>query len=123
MISRFLLSALFVVAGINHFRAPQAYMQIMPPALPAPLALIYISGVAELVGGLGVLNSKTCRWAGIWLLLLLIAVFPANIYSLFSGLEIEGKRVPQWALWARLPLQPLMMWWVWNTTMKPEKQN
>jgi uncharacterized membrane protein len=118
MFSRSLLCALFVLAGVNHFRVPQTYMQIMPPALPAPLALVYISGLAEIIGGLGVMDSKTRPWAGVWLLLLLIAVFPANIYSIFSGLEIEGKRVPQWILWARLPFQPLMMWWVWKSTLR-----
>jgi len=117
MLSRSLLAALFVLGGINHFRSPQSYMQIMPPALPEPMALIYISGAAELIGGLGVLHPKTRPWAGIWLLLLLIAIYPANIYSLQSGLEIDGKRVPQWALWARLPLQPLMMWWIWKATL------
>jgi uncharacterized membrane protein len=107
--ARALLSATFVVAGLLHFRFPRAYAAIMPPALPAPMALVYASGVAELAGGLGVAHPRTSRLAGRWLAATLVAVFPANVHMALRAERFP--RVPAWALWARLPLQlPLVAW-------------
>ncbi|WBO84145.1 DoxX family protein [Hymenobacter yonginensis] len=110
-LSRFLLAFLFVGAGITHFVAPAAFMRIVPPYLPAPLLLVYLSGVAEIAGGLGLLLPATRRWAAWGLVLLLIAVFPANVYMLQS--HGAGLAVPLWALWLRLPLQAVLVAWVW----------
>ncbi len=105
-------------AGVNHFRAPDAYVAIMPPALPRPLELVYLSGVAEIVGGIGVMWPRARRMAGWGLILLLIAVFPANVYALMNGMKIGETVVPTWALWARLPLQGVLMWWVWAACLQ-----
>jgi uncharacterized membrane protein len=86
-------------------------LRIMPPALPAPRLLVLLSGVAEVAGGLGLLWPATRRWAAWGLLALLVAVFPANVHMLQLH---EQLHLPAWALWARLPLQPLLMWWVWR---------
>ncbi len=86
----------------------------MPPALPAPRLLVLLSGVAEVAGGLGLLWPATRRVAVWGLLGLLLAVFPANIYMLQVH---EQLHLPAWALGARLPLQPLLMWWVWRAGM------
>jgi uncharacterized membrane protein len=68
------------------------------------------------VGGLGVLLPRTRRLSGLWLVALLAAVFPANLYM---AREPERfKRMPRWALFARLPLQPLMMAWAWKATRR-----
>ena len=70
--------------------------------------------MAEIVGGLGVLLPATRRLSGLWLVALLAAVFPANLYM---AREPERfKQIPRWALYARLPLQPLMMLWAWRAT-------
>lgn len=114
--SRAALSLLFVGAGALHFRAPGAYLPVMPPYLPQPLALIYLSGAAELAGGLGVWPRATRRWAGWGLLALLLAVFPANLEMALHGTEHLGWSVPRWVWWARLPGQPLLMAWVWSVT-------
>ena len=106
---RWLLGVLFVVAGIAHFVAPKFYLAIMPPALPWPVALIYLSGAAEILGGLGVLLPATRKLAGWSLILLLIAVFPANIYAALHGLG----SIPRWILWARLPFQFVFIAWVY----------
>ncbi len=82
----------------------------MPPALPAPRLLVLLSGAAEVAGGLGLLLPATRRGAAWGLLALLVAVFPANVYMLGLAAEL---RIPAWVLWARLPLQPLLMWGVW----------
>jgi uncharacterized membrane protein len=109
--SLYLLAALFVGAGLLHFLHPETYLRIMPPALPAPRLLVLLSGVAEMAGGLGLLLPATRRWAASGLLALLLAVFPANIYMLQIH---EQLYLPAWVGWARLPLQPLLMWWVWR---------
>ena len=105
------LALLFVGAGVLHFVRPEIYLRIMPPALPAPRLLVLLSGVAEVAGGLGLLLPATRRAAGWGLLALLAAVFPANVYMV--GLA-GALHIPAWVLWARLPLQPLLMWLVWR---------
>jgi uncharacterized membrane protein len=113
--SRTLLGAFFIAAGANHFRAPRFYRAIVPPPLRDEAKLVVeLSGVAELLGGIGVLLPRTRRLAGSWLIALLAAVFPANLYM---AREPERfNRFPRWALYARLGLQPLMMWWAWRAT-------
>ena len=111
--ARVALGLFFVAAGVMHFVSPQAYAAIVPPWLPAPLALIYISGVAEIAGGIGVLLPRTRRFAGVGLIALLIAVFPANIYAALHGMQFRGEAVPEWLLWARLPLQAVLIAWVY----------
>lgn len=110
-ISRTILALAFLGAGITHFVAPEAFVRIVPPWLPAPLLLVYLSGAAEIAGGLGLLLPATRRWAAWGLVLLLIAVFPANVYMLQS--HGAGLKVPLWALWLRLPLQAVLIGWVW----------
>jgi len=111
-VSRGLLAALFIASGVNHFVSPATYVAIMPPFLPAAAALVWISGVAEIAGGLGIVLKATRRIAGWGLIALLIAVFPANIYAALHGMEISGGPVPEWMLWARLPLQAVLVAWV-----------
>ncbi|CAM3852879.1 DoxX family protein [Deinococcus frigens] len=106
------LAALFAAAGITHFALPQFFDRIVPPGLPlSARTATLISGAAELAGGLGLLHPATrpaARWG---LLALLLGVFPANIYM---AQEPQKFGVPAWAAWARLPLQPLLMWLVWH---------
>jgi uncharacterized membrane protein len=113
--SRRLLSAFFVLAGVNHFVQPRPYEAIVPPALQARARhIVMLSGLAELAGGLAVLPSWSRRAGGLWLIAVLAAVFPANLYM---AREPERfRRIPRWALYARLPLQPLMMLWAWRAT-------
>ena len=111
-VSRGLLATLFIASGVNHFVSPATYVAIMPPFLPAAAALVWISGVAEIAGGLGIVLKATRRIAGWGLIALLIAVFPANIYAALHGMEISGGPVPEWMLWARLPLQAVLVAWV-----------
>ena len=111
LLSRYVLALIFVLAGIWHFAHPATYLVIMPPQLPRPLALVYVSGAFEILGGLGLLLRRTRRWAGWGLLTLLVAVFPANIYM---ALIHEQLGIPGWVAWARLPLQLPLLWWVWQ---------
>jgi uncharacterized membrane protein len=111
------LGTAFLGAGVNHFVMPRAYERIVPPSLKSRKHdIVVLSGVAEILGGLGVLLPWTRRPAGLGLIALLATVFPANLYMARSPAEF--RRIPRWALYARLPLQPLMMWWAWSATRR-----
>ena len=109
--TRFLLAAAFIFAGAVHLFDPNLLLPIMPPQIPFPRFCILASGVAELLGGLGLLlPSPAIRLAaGAGLILLLIAVFPANIYMAAHHIRIHGFPRHDWEAWARLPLQPLLI--------------
>jgi uncharacterized membrane protein len=111
--SRRLLAAFFVFAGGMHFVIPRSYEAIMPPYVPRHREAVIVSGAAEIAGGVAVLPDATRRGARWWLLALLAAVFPANLHM---ALHPERYKVRPWLLWARLPLQPLCMLWVWRAT-------
>jgi uncharacterized membrane protein len=112
--SRRLLAGFYVSAGVNHFVAPKPYERIVPPPLP-PALMVQLSGVAEIAGGIGVLLPATRRLSGWGIVALLLAVFPANVYMAMNPDKTLPRkvrqRVPTWALWARLPIQPLLIWW------------
>ena len=114
-LSRTILAIAFIGAGINHFLNPKFYEPMVPPPLDKQAGpVVAVSGVAEIAGGLGVLLPLTRRLSGASLVALLIAIFPANIYM--AMFPERFKKVPRWGLLARLPLQPLMMWWAWSST-------
>lgn len=115
-ISLALLSAFFTLAGLNHFRSPELYLRIMPDYLPQPLALVYLSGFFEIVGGLGMIVPGLRAAAGWGLIVLLIAVFPANVHMLIHADQFPS--LPYWILVIRLPLQGLLIAWVWWTAIK-----
>lgn len=95
-----------VAIGVLHFVQPKPFVRIVPKSLPAPLALVYISGFFEIAGGVGLLIPET-RFAAAWgLIALYIAVFPANINMLVHNISLSPKKpIPRWMLWARLPFQ------------------
>ena len=95
------MAVFFVAAGANHFLWPTFYMELMPSYLPWHLGLIYVSGIAEILLGVAVVNPRMRKAAGWGLIALLVAVFPANIHAALHGF----RSVPGWILWARLPLQ------------------
>lgn len=107
-----LLAALFVAAGVLHFVRPKGFIRIVPPFLPHPRALVFISGAAEIMGGLALLVPVLRPWAAVWLVALLVAVFPANIYMALAPARAGFGVAPVW-LWLRLPLQLVLIAWIW----------
>jgi uncharacterized membrane protein len=110
-------AALFLISGFNHFLQPALFVQIMPPLLPYPLALVYLSGGFEILLGTMLLVPQFSRLAAWGLIALLIAVFPANIY-----MAVNPERYPDLhpiILWLRLPLQGLLIAWAWAYTRPP----
>jgi uncharacterized membrane protein len=116
MTGRFLLAAFFVVGGILHFVFLEPYMRMVPPLLPWPMAIVWVSGIAEILGGIGLLFSPSRRLAAWGLVLLLIAVFPANIYMAVAHVHYAGLLGQSWAQWLQLPLQLPLIYWVWRYT-------
>ncbi len=112
--TRRLLALFFIAAGVNHFWHTDFYVAMMPPYLPAHLALVYLSGVAEVGLGALLLFARWQRWAGWGLIALCIAVFPANVH-----MALHPDLFPQFTpsgLWLRLPLQALaIVWAYWYT--------
>lgn len=102
----------FIVAGAMHFIIPRVYRSIVPPWLPAPTALVYASGVAEIAGGAGLLHPRLRRAAGWWLIATLVGVFPANLHMALHPEEFSQVPGGRRALIARLPLQLLFIAWV-----------
>ncbi len=115
------LGAFFIVGGLAHFVAPHAYDPMMPPWLPAAShrPLIYLSGLAEFAGGIGVLTPRFRRPAAWGLLALLVAIFPANLHVALDPSAGADFGFSQAVLWLRLPFQALFIAWVWWTCLRP----
>jgi len=115
----FVVGIFFTIVGITHFTSPDFFVSIVPPYLPAPLALVYVSGFFEILGGLGVLLPATRTLAGYGLLALLVAVYPANIHMAMNPGDFAD--IPPAALYARLPIQFVFAWIVWWATRPPRR--
>lgn len=106
------IATFFSGVGVLHLARPEVFEQIMPPQLPAHRELVLLSGVAEIAGGVLYLVPRTRRFGAWYLIALLLAVFPSNIYM--ARQEKFSRNIPggQPTLYARLPLQFVMIWWL-----------
>ena len=112
---KILLSALLLISGVCHFLNTALYLKIMPPYLPYPRQLVYVSGVAAAMLGLMFWHPKTLRLAARGTILFLVAVFPANVHM---ALHPEAfPQIPAWMSWARLPLQGVLMYWAYRSKL------
>ncbi len=116
--SRYVLGGFFVLAGLNHFMHTAAYVSIMPPYLPWHLELVYLSGVAEAALGTMLMFRRWSKWAAWGLVILLVAIFPANLHMALNT-ELYPSLAPIW-WWLRLPLQGLLILWAWMFTRGPD---
>jgi uncharacterized membrane protein len=110
---RALLALLFIAAGVMHFVTSSFFVSIVPPYLPYPLELVYLSGACEILGGVGVLVGRLRRFAGVGLIALLLAVFPANIHMAVASFRADGWTAYGLLLLLRLPLQFVLIAWVY----------
>ena len=108
------LAAFFINVGIDHFINPDFYLSIMPPAFPLHLEAVYISGLFEVLGGLGVLIPRLRKFSGWGLIALLIAVYPANIYMALTPEAFPD--VPLYTLYIRLVFQFIFFYWAYLVT-------
>lgn len=111
-----LLALAFVTAGVMHFVRAELFVAIMPPWIPWHLELVWLSGVFEILGGLGVLLPATRRVAGLGLVALLIAVYPANVHMALHPEAFVARGMSEASLWIRLPFQFVFMAWAWWAT-------
>jgi uncharacterized membrane protein len=109
--SKCILALFMFGAGVYHFVNPQVYMSIMPKYLPWHLALVLVSGLLEMLFGLGLFSpfSSLAAWG---LMVLLVGVFPANLNMALHP-ELTPQ-IPRVLLWLRLPLQAVLIWWAWQ---------
>lgn len=117
-LSLIVLAVVFAVAGVLHFAIPGQYVRIMPPWLPFHRELVLVSGAFQIAGGIGLLVPRTRRAAGVGLILLLLAVWPANFQMVAAGREAGAPAMAMALLWARLPLQLVLIWWVWRAAVR-----
>lgn len=116
------LAAMMIGIGTLHFVRPDGFVAIVPKMLPAPLALVYVSGFFEMLGGLGLLVPQTRKAAAWGLIALYIAVFPANINMAVNQIPLDGQPVAPLFLWLRLPFQAVFIglaYWFTRDDAKP----
>lgn len=117
-----LLAVVMVLAGVAHFGAMKdAYLAIMPQWLPLHLELVYLTGVLEILGGIGLLIPATRRAAAWGLVALLVLMWPANVNQALHGLQPPGLELSSTMLWVRLPLQLVFIAWAWWMT-RPDRR-
>ena len=110
------MGVVYIVAGLYHFINPKVYLKIMPPYLPLPLPLVYLSGAAEMICGASLFFPETRSLAAWGIVLILIAVYPANIYMWTHNIKIAGKALPLWGHILRLLAQMGLIFWAYCYT-------
>ncbi len=115
-ILRVFLAVSMILVGTLHFAIPDPFVKIVPDILSHPLALVYVSGFFEILGGLGLLLPPVSQLAAWGLILLFIAVFPANINMAVNHIDLP--RIPDSSVlrWGRLPLQAVLIALAWSYT-------
>jgi len=125
-VTRWMLAAVLVAAGVMHFANPWFFVQIMPPYLPWHWQIVYVSGVIEIVLGLALIVPATKRLAAWGAIALFIAVFPANLHMAMANVQFDPPpamgQPSQTAAWMRLPLQLVLIAWAWWYT-RPEPRD
>jgi len=111
----YLMAALYIIAGLNHFRNPGMYIRIIPPSFSNPKLMNILSGAAEVILGILLMVSYTTNFAAWGIIALLIAVFPANLFMYQN--KKAGFGLPNWILFVRLPLQFVLIFWAYQYTL------
>lgn len=107
----YLMAAFYIIAGLNHFRNPRLYLKIIPPFIPLPKTMNYLSGFFEVALGILLCLPAFSRFSAWGIIVLLIAIFPANIYMFTNDKARLG--LPRWMVILRLPIQVLLIIWAY----------
>lgn len=114
--TRWALATLLLVTASAHFnRMKDGLVRMVPGWVPKPVLTVYLTGVCEILGAIGILVPATRRYAGLALILFLVAIFPANVKAAREGLQVAGRPAPP--LWQRLPMQLLLIGLLWWSTL------
>jgi uncharacterized membrane protein len=108
---RWVMAIFYGVAGIFHLAMPGPFLAIVPDWVPAPHAVILLTGLCEIAGAAALLTRRLRWWAGVMLALYAVCVFPANIKHAFENLEVAGMTASWWYHGPRLAFQPVLVWW------------
>ena len=119
-ILKVLFAVFMIAAGLSHFIVPHPYVKIVPPQLPYPEAIVYISGFFEILGGIGLLVPPTTQAAAWGLVVLLIAVYPANINMAVNNIHLDNVPDGNWFQAIRLPFQFVLIAWAYWFTRPDE---
>lgn len=112
------LSLFFVFTSIGHFISTAAMAEMLPPSVPYRIELIYITGLLELLGAIGVWAPRLTKLTGLLLILMLLALLPANVYSAFKRVEFGGHGAGPLYLLVRVPFQLFAIWWTYFATAR-----
>ena len=118
-VARVAMGITFILASTMHFTASEAELKIIPAFLPLRREALYITGVLEFLGGIGLFvpNRKVQRAASWGLVGLLVAIFPANVYQAIANIKLGGFLDSPLYLWGRLPFQAVFISWaLWCTS-------
>jgi uncharacterized membrane protein len=111
----YLMTGLYLLAGVNHFRNPGFYYTIIPPYMGNVVLINRVSGALEIMLAVSLLYKSTRIWACYGIVLMLLAFIPAHMYMLQADFPVNGQNTPRWILWVRLiVVQPLLILWAWN---------
>lgn len=110
--ARYALATMFAFTALSHFGPMRKdLIAMVPPTIPRPGMAVFATGVLELAGAAGLLFAATRPWAAWGLILLLVAMFPANVSAARRGVTLRGR--PSTPLWIRAPMQILFICWAW----------
>jgi uncharacterized membrane protein len=116
MLGRVFVLFWFIVGGVGHFMLTNMFASIVPPYIPFPREMVYLTGVLEIAGALALLYKPLRHTAGLCLIALTICVTPVHIHMLIAADRYEA--VGPVALWARLLFQPVLLWIIWASTRR-----
>lgn len=108
---RVVLAAFYLIGGMGHLIVPDKFLPIMPDAVPFPREVIFITGLCEIAGAIGLLTTRWRWWAGVALAAYAICVFPANLKHAFADVAVPPLPDGWWYHGPRLLLQPVFVWW------------
>jgi uncharacterized membrane protein len=111
----YIMALLYLIAGLNHFRNPKLYIRIIPPFFKNPKRINQLSGIAEIILAIALCIPALTHYAAWGIILILLAVFPANIHMFLDKKASLG--LPKWILFLRLPLQFLLIFWAYHYTI------
>ncbi len=111
---KYILGIYLIGMGFGNFFEFEEFIRVVPSYIPYPGMMIWVTGIFEILGGIGLLLPSTSRLMAIVLLVLFAAVFPANLHMAMSNIPGEGFPVPSWIMWAKIPIQIVLIGWaIW----------
>lgn len=118
VLGRISMAVMLIVTGISHFTNTDEMVAIMPDIVPSKRAVVYFTGVCELLAVAGLISDKTYKLTSVLLIIFFLAVLPANIIGSMREIQFGGMQYGTWYLVFRIPLQIFFIWWAWYFGIK-----